>query len=388
MRVHGPLLLLSMCSLFPTAWGQSDTTLLFEFQLRVRSEWRDGYQLASTSADQGSLSTFQRNRIGFSGGWGRMAFRVQFQDIRNYGQPGGNTQGNMGAAEAWGSLLLRDGIKAVVGRQKIDIDNGRVVGAANWANPGRFLDGVQLIRERNKNRTAAMAAWDEVNQTRRLFVHHTQRLGVKHKLTLLAYDQHSDTEFSAFTTGLTWKSVLGNTGWWSTEAYLQKPDGGGSGAMWTLEAGRTGPAGHTWIAGLDLLTDEDAGAAFSPLLGTNHKFYGWMDHFYLGAATNGLTDLHIRHLGPLSESCAWGAVFHHFRAYGFQGVLAQELDMYVTGAAKEGISWTVGWSIMDCTPEHVMRQGHLSETDASQSAEHLQQWGWVSINLEPSVLLN
>ena len=157
--------------------------------------------------------------------------------------------------------------------------------------------------------------------------------------------------------------------------------------MWTLEAGRTGQSGHTWIAGLDLLTDEEAGAAFSPLLGTNHKFYGWMDHFYLGAATNGLTNLHIRHLGPVSESCSWGAVFHHFRAFGFKGLLAQELDMYLTGFAKEGISWTVGWSLMDCTPEHVMRQGHLSETGASQSAEHLQQWGWVSINLEPSILL-
>lgn len=387
MRVHVPLLLLVFWPLLSSAQGQPDTTLLFEFQLRVRSEWRDGYQLASTSEDRGSLSTFQRNRIGFSGGWGRMAFRIQFQDVRNYGQPSGNTQGNIGAAEAWGSLVLRDGIKAVVGRQKIDIDNGRIVGAANWANPGRFLDGILLIREREKNRTSAMAAWDEINQTRRLFVHHTQPFGARHKLTLLAYDQESNTEFSAFTTGLTWTSKMGDSGWWATEAYLQKPDGGGSGAMWTLEGGRTGPSGHTWVAGLDLLTDEGAGAAFSPLLGTNHKFYGWMDHFYLGAATNGLTDLHIRHLGPISESCSWGAVFHHFRAFGFRGLLAQELDMYLTGFSQEGLSWTVGWSLMNCTPEHVNRQGHLSETDASQSAEHLQQWGWVSLNIEPSVLL-
>jgi len=387
MKLRFAILFLLTCPLLSMAQGQGDTTLMLEFQLRVRSEWRDGYRLTTGPDEQGVLTTFQRNRIGLSGGWGRMAFRVQLQDVRNYGQPGGNTQGNMGAAEAWGSLQLRTGLRVVVGRQKIDIDNGRILGAADWANPGRFLDGIRLVRKRNQNRTALMVAWDEVNQTRRLFGHHVQKFGDRHTMTLLAFDQESDTEFSAFTTGLTWKSNMGAAGWCATEAYVQNPDGGGTGAMWTIEGGRKGPSGHTWIAGLDLLTDQTSGAAFQPLLGTNHKFYGWMDHFYLGAATNGLTDVHIRHAGPVSDSRTWGAVFHHFRTYGFGDLLAQEIDLYLTGSEKEGISWTVGWSLMDCTPEHVARQGHLPEADWTESADRLQQWGWVSINLEPSILL-
>lgn len=369
------------------ASDSSDTTLMLEFQLRVRSEWRDGYRLTALPGETGNLLTHQRNRLGISGGWGRMNFRLQLQDVRNYGQPAGNTQGNIGAAEAWGSLRLREGLKVIIGRQKVDIDNGRIVGAANWANPGRFLDGLQFVRTRDQNRTALMVAWDEVNGTRRLLGHHIQRFGDRHTLTLLAFDQDSDVEFSAFTTGFTWRSSAGAAGWWATEGYLQAPDAGGTGWMWTTEAGRKGTGGHTWIAGLDLVSDAESGPSFTPLLGTNHKFYGWMDHFYLGAATNGLTDLHIRHTGPLSSSRSWGAVLHHFRTAEFGDLLAQEMDLFLTGQEEEGISWTIGWSLMTCTPEHVARQGHLSEGDWTASSERLQQWGWISINLQPSILL-
>lgn len=386
MRLLLACLFLSVSSLL-LSQEPGDTSLVLEFQLRVRSEWRDGYRLAAMPGDAGSLTTFQRNRIGIRGGWGRMNFRLQLQDVRNYGQPGGNTQSNMGAAEAWGSLDLRDGLRVVVGRQKVDIDNGRIVGAANWANPGRFLDGVQFIRTREQARTALLVAWDEVNQTRRILGHHQQRFGDRHALTAMFMDQDSDTEFSAFTAGLTWRSEVGETGWWATEAYVQNPEGGGTNGMWNLETGRKGAKGHTWVAGLDLVGDDTPGVAFRPLLGTNHKFYGWMDHFYLGAATNGLTDLHLRHAGPLSDSRSWGAVLHHFRTFGFGDLLAQEIDLYVRGREQEGIAWTVGWSLMTTTPEHVARQGHLPESDWAASADRLQQWGWISINLEPSILL-
>lgn len=367
-----------------------DTSLSLDIELRVRSEWRDGYRLMSLPNEKGTLTTFQRNRIGLSGGWGRMDFSIQLQDVRNYGQPGGNTQGNIGAAEAWGSLELREGLKAVVGRQKVDIDNGRIVGAANWANPGRFLDGVQLIRTREKKRTALMVFWDELSGTRRVLSHHIQKFGTNRTLTILAFDQVSDTEYSAFTAGLTWKSKGSKTGWWASEAYLQTPHDGSKkkALMWVLEAGRKGLSGHANTAGIDLLSDIDqGGVAFQPLLGTNHKFYGWMDHFYLGAATDGLINLHLRHSGPINESRSWGVVLHQFNTYGTRDLLANEVDLYLTGKEKEGISWTLGWSVMKATEIHVLRQGDLPAESWSAAADQLQSWGWVSLQFTPSIQL-
>lgn len=373
-----------------SADSQKDTVISLDIELRVRSEWRDGYRLMALPGETGNMTTFQRNRFGFSGGWGRMDFRIHLQDIRNYGQPGGNTQGNMGAAEAWVSLEVRKGLKAVVGRQKIDIDNGRIVGAANWANPGRFLDGVQLIRTREQSRSALMVFWDEVNGTQRLLGHHIQRFGANRTLTLLAFHQTSDTEYSAFTGGATWKSKGAKTGWWAAEAYLQAPDAIDTkpASMLVLEAGRKGLSGHATTVGIDLLSNAGQdGVAFRPLLGTNHKFYGWMDHFYLGAVTDGLINLHLRHSGPISESRSWGAVLHQFNTFDSQSLLANELDLFVTGKEKEGISWTVGWSLMKATTLHVQRQGDIVANAWTPAADHLQQWGWVSLQFTPSIQL-
>ena len=61
------------------ASDSSDTTLMLEFQLRVRSEWRDGYRLTALPGETGNLLTYQRNRLGISGGWGRMNFRLQLR---------------------------------------------------------------------------------------------------------------------------------------------------------------------------------------------------------------------------------------------------------------------------------------------------------------------
>lgn len=371
-----------------TAQSPPDTSLVLEVQMRARSEWRDGYFLTALPGDPGVLSVFQRNRLGVSGGWGRVQFRLQLQDVRSYGQPAGNTQGNVGAAEAWCSLEPSQGTRIAVGRQKIDIDNGRIVGAADWANPGRFLDGIRFESSGDHHSGMIMAAWDATTGTRRLIAHHKRTIADRHVLTLLAFDQKSDNESSAFTSGFTWKSKSGSTGWWATEAYLQQWHGGGLAGMWTLGMGRLGTAGHAWTAGLDLMSEATAeAAAFSPLLGTNHKFYGWMDHFYLGTPTNGLTDINLSHAGPMGERLNWGCRLHEFRTAMFGDLLAREADLWIKGAVSEGISWTIGWSLMDATETHVERQGHLDAAVIPTSASTLQQWGWVMVNFQPSFVL-
>ena len=89
----------------------------------------------------------------------------------------------------------------------------------------------------------------------------------------------------------------------ATEAYLNvKWDGGGTFAnMLVADAGINGADGHQWRVGLDLLTDDGSSAAFQPFLGTNHKHYGWIDQFYVGTQTPGLTNLRLRHIAPFPK---------------------------------------------------------------------------------------
>ena len=136
------LLLLSTMSLF----AQQDSTLQLDVQIRARSEWRDGYKLAVAPDTDAELVTIQRSRLTLTGDWNQFDFRFGAQDIRTFGGPTGQTQGTIGVNEAWWAWNSKGGMRVTVGRQEIKFDDERVVGAVNWSNPGRFLDGVRWDR--------------------------------------------------------------------------------------------------------------------------------------------------------------------------------------------------------------------------------------------------
>lgn len=367
--------------------AQQDTTLAVDLQIRARSEWRDGYKLAVAPGTEPNLLTVQRSRLTFHGSLNRFDYRFGAQDVRTFGGPSGQTQGTIGVSEAWWAWNATNGMRVTVGRQEIKFDDERVVGAVNWSNPGRFLDGVRWDRRRDdptKGNTTAALTWDELSQTRRIMAYHRAMVGERHRLSFLVFDQDSDTEPSALTAGFTTRFALGTSTWCATEAYVQQWDGGGMATMFIADAGYNGADGHRWRAGLDLLTDDTAPAAFQPFLGTNHKHYGWMDQFYVGTQSNGLTNLRLRHVGPLGQGKSWGATAHHFRDAAFGSLLGNELDLWVTGKAEGALTWHVGWSILDPTQRLVERQGDVAPNLWEDTAGRVQQWGWVSLNFIPS----
>lgn len=408
-------LLCALALLMPAlAQSQQDTTLNLDVQMRVRSEWRDGYKLASANEilNLENLVTVQRARIGLKGRWRSFDYKLGAQDIRTFGGPTGQSQGTLGISEAWWSTELAYGMVLKVGRQEIKFDNERVVGAVDWSNPGRFLDGVRLDRQKDRpdqgNSTAALT-WDELNNTLRVMLYHRAMVGQGNKLTFLLFGQDSETEPSALTLGFTTRFKVGDHGYVATEAYSQPrqfDSGAGSGMGWgngpvykfanmlIADVGRKGELGHEWQLGLDLLSydgDQD-GFGFQPFLGTNHRHYGWMDQFYVGTQTPGLTNLRLRHTAPLNlrqlpTAKGWGAAFHHFRTAGFGDLLGNELDLWITGKKDGALTWHVGWSLMDVTLQHVERQNALPQEEWSAAAARLQQWGWVSLNFTPSFVL-
>jgi len=124
-----------------------DTSLTLDIQLRVRSEWREGYKVATDTETKGDLLTVQRSRIGLTGKWKSFDYKLGAQDVRTFGNPSGATQGTVGVSEAWWAGNLTSGMRLKVGRQEIKFDNERIVGAVNWSNPGRFLDGIRWDRQ-------------------------------------------------------------------------------------------------------------------------------------------------------------------------------------------------------------------------------------------------
>ena len=374
-----------------------DTSLTLDIQLRVRSEWREGYKVATDTETKGDLLTVQRSRIGLTGKWKSFDYKLGAQDVRTFGNPSGATQGTVGVSEAWWAGNLTSGMRLKVGRQEIKFDNERIVGAVNWSNPGRFLDGIRWdhqAEDPKKGNSTVAVTWDELNETRRYMVYHRAMVGEINKLTFLYFDQFSETERSAITTGFTTRFRLGEKTWIATEAYVQSASDPAatpfdlrsySEDMLIADIGLNGTGGHRWQAGLDLLSEN-----FSPFLGTNHRHYGWMDQFYVGTPqTDGLTDIRLRHMGPLNfsplgEDVSWGATVHHFRAKAMGDLLGNELDLWITGKKDGALTWHVGFSVLDATEKHIERQGDVPASRWSDAAGRIHHWGWVSLNFTPS----
>ena len=384
--------------------NSSDTTLTLDMQMRVRSEWRDGYKVAMDSETLGELVTVQRSRMALKGKWKSFDYKLGAQDVRTFGGPTGETQGTIGISEAWWSTSMTNGMRLKVGRQEIKFDNERIVGAVDWSNPGRFLDGVRWDRKKedpSKGNTTVAVTWDELSETRRYMVYHRAMVGKKNnKLTFLFFDQDSETEPSPqFTTGFTTRFQIGPRAWFATEAYVQYwPDSTSaslslpdSRKMVIADLGWNGDDGHNWQVGIDLLDE-----GFAPFLGTNHRHYGWMDQFYVGTTRiQGLTDLRLRHTGPLNfrpldplgDKVSWGVAAHHFRAQAMGDLLGNELDLWITGNKDGALTWHVGFSVFDATERHIERQGEVPAGLWSDAAGRIQHWGWVSLNFTPSIVL-
>jgi hypothetical protein len=138
------------------------------------------------------------------------------------------------------------------------------------------------------------------------------------------------------------------------------------------------------LSGTDSETEDAASRSFTPLYGTNHKFNGHMDYFYVGnhGGSVGLNDL----TGRLKYSI--GKVKLGCDAHGFwsfapiavtnEKYLGTELDFSVNIPINKAVGLVVGYS-------------HLFATEAMEilkggSADETQNWAWIMFTFKPDFL--
>ncbi len=151
-------------------------------------------------------------------------------------------------------------------------------------------------------------------------------------------------------------------------------------------------------AGLEILSGTDqVGASagesrsFTPFYGTNHRFNGYMDYFYVGNHVNsvGLNDYYVKGLFKGSKTL-WGAALHFFssnanvendNAIGTTSSarLGTELDLTVIHNIRPGISIQGGYSQMFATQSMVYLK---NVTDGHKQSNN---WAYVMFMLRPGV---
>jgi len=303
--------------------GLGDWALSFDLQVRPRFLADAGRDF--TDSDSANTRVTQRARFGATAshkdGW---AARVVVQDVRAWGEAL-NTLNDFSAEgldvqEAYFRVPIAESIQLYLGRQEINFDNQRILGAVGWSQRARALDGARLVGRYGAAELQLLYARlsqkalpfepdatipaDRTSNSDFVAGHLAYKLGPWLNANFSYYlIENRPAELTRHTVGtyLNGKAdILRYTG----ELYFQfgsLPSGETSADieawMGALQAGIALESGFEILGRIEYLSGSGTPeSAFDPFFGTNHKFYGEADYFLvmpgaaLGTAGNGLID--------------------------------------------------------------------------------------------------
>jgi len=396
-------------------------------QFRPRTEYRHGFgNLLPDSSDAGfAVST--RARLNAMYESDSYQFYLSIQDVLVWGE---NRQilpddqnDSFAVFEAWANITLGKGWSTKLGRQVLSYDDQRIFGGLDWAQQGRNHDAGLIKYKKDKfmfdlglafsqdfdNPTGFQSVGTAYN-TSGYFTYKTMQYVYAKQVwenfsgSILALNngfQNFDTDGAA--DGVSNLQTIGThlgyrLGRMSVNANLFLQTGErqsnlkvGSAYLVGLEVGYKATdkivigLGAEMISG-DKADTPDKTEAFFPLYGTNHKFNGFMDYFYVGNHANsvGLSDIHARvnfDIGNKFDLLISVSKFSGQQELtSGEKALGTELDL-VFSKIFNGYGLAVGYSQMfAATGMYELKD--ISEDVATGS----QNWAWVMLTIKPQFL--
>jgi hypothetical protein len=124
--------------------------------------------------------------------------------------------------------------------------------------------------------------------------------------------------------------------------------------------------------------------SFFPLYGTNHKFNGFMDFFYVGNHANsvGLNDFHASYVANIRKSKLLVRA-HYFTSNAelvndADRYLGTEFDLVFTKKFTKSIKFQVGYSHMFPTESMELIKGGVT-------SDNLNNWAWMQLIIKPTL---
>ena len=152
--------------------------------------------------------------------------------------------------------------------------------------------------------------------------------------------------------------------------------------------------------GIDLTSGNNGSDAsrkhqrFDPLYGTPHKFWGYMDYFYVadGFGSNGLLDIYLRSKYKVRENFSVSLDMHQFSLPNavtnengemLGKSLGVEMDLMASYALTKVINIEGGYSWMSAT-------GTMSSARVKnvRNADRFSQWAYLMIAIKPEMILD
>ncbi len=415
------LIRLSITIFFILFFININAQLTIDADLRSRFEYRHGFNnLFPDDADPAAFVT-QRSRLNIGYKQEKLKLFISIQDVSTWGDTrqilisDGNDSFSL--FQAWGQIFLDENWSLKAGRQVISYDDQRIFGELDWAMQGRFHDAALIKYENETLKADIGAAFSQEGQPNEGTGFNIQGF-FTYKAMQYAYlkknwekssasflflntgfqkftgvnNDEPDGVFYRQTAGSYFKLPISKVNF-AGSAYYQfgKADADTDLSAYQVSLEATYKSGKILYGlGVELLsgTDQDGddkNKSFFPLYGTNHKFNGYMDYFYVGNHANniGLNDVYAKLIFTTGEKSNLLLKGHYFMANAEltadeDKYLGTEVDIVFTQKIIKNVKLNLGYS-------HMFATESMSLIKGGRPHDNNNNWGWAQLIINPNL---
>ncbi|MBL8005601.1 MAG: alginate export family protein [Candidatus Kapabacteria bacterium] len=406
------MLLLGVMQLY----SQVDS-LTMGLDFRTRAENDNGQFTLIPEGKVDKTTVFSRSRLNIDYFYQNLELFLSIQDIRNWGEFNSISPKNPNFLlnEAWAKYNFSPEVAIKIGRQVLSYDDERLFGGLDWAMQGRSFEGIKgIVNFDNFSKLEAVITYNNDNITTNNLpnqeIYDITEAGEKTKSMQLLYYQMKNPDFIKFSV-IALNSVLQNS---TTGDHLNLQTLGSNLEQYFDNFGFFGSAyfqtgkntrgqnksayqfslnadfkitkqfnvvvGTEWLSGNNFNTDSSETKAFSPFYGTNHKFNGYMDYFFVGNHFNtvGLNDYYLKTTTKFSPNTILVVNLHTFTSNGtlsnnLSSFLGTEADVVFTHKFSKQFTLFLGHSFMFATES-------MNAIKAVSNPKNIQTWSWIGLN--------
>ena len=386
--------------------------------LRARFENRNGYGTLKPDKEKAASFISQRTRIVFDYSFKNIKLRFSPQNVRTWGDVITTSKSDANGAfhEAYGEIKMDEQFSFKLGRQEINYDDARIFGNVDWAIQARSHDAFLLkFNPNSKNQIHLGLALNANKETN--FYENYAVLQYRSLQYIWYHTDFKNLNFSVLVLNngmpyldgteekLDYSQTIGSRLVYKKEnlsidgaAYLQTgtiATNSVSANYFSANINYKTKSNFNAGLGFELLSGKDQNdtstdiKSFNPLYGTNHKFNGYMDYFYVGNHNNsvGLTDVYAN-LSFEKNKYSLKLTPHYFASASSLYSAGEKQDNYL----GTELDLTFGYKMYD----YVSVDAGFSQMFASSSMEILKtgnknagnNWAFLSIKINPNIFTN
>ncbi|WP_111309742.1 alginate export family protein [Confluentibacter sediminis] len=387
-------------------------------EIRPRYEFRNGYKSLIDDGQEPASFVSQRSRLNIGFEQDKLQLILRVQDVRVWGDVAtnmSNSSNSIAIFEGYAQYNLNSLWSFKIGRQVLSYDDQRIMGEVDWAQQGRSHDAFLISFAPNKKHhldvgisvssqkeTIIETNYDVNNYKNMQFSRYEYNLDASYLSFLFLNNgfqfEQSDSDLVTLylqTFGVFYKvnkfkwsgefSIYGQTGELANDNIFAWYAGGflkyNVADDWQIGIG------GEYLSGTAMDDTSGKNKSFNPLFGTNHKFNGYMDYFYVGNHINsvGLLDAYANlkfarkkfnltitpHLFSAAETVLLDGT-NKMTDY-----LGTEIDLVANYKLQKDINLNAGYSqLFASNTMEVLKGGNVDKT---------QNWAWIMVVIKPEL---